>query len=116
LETTLQEFYDVKESTSRENIFNMNEFANKLPNSRIGSLGNTNIYGFISSPIGTIDIKPVVLEKIVTPDIADSTKDTGVILLIAFSGGCILLALGTLLITKWQSHRSIKRERKEMGA
>lgn len=59
LEEGLNVFYAVKEKTSNENVNNMNEFSIKLPNTRIGNLGNNNVYNFISSPLRAVNADPL---------------------------------------------------------
>ena len=49
-------FSTVKTQTSNENKKMMNEFAVKLPNTKIGSQGNTNVYQFMASPMQALDI------------------------------------------------------------
>jgi uncharacterized phage infection (PIP) family protein YhgE len=59
LEDAMQVFYDAKMNTSASNVENMQEFAEKLPNSRLGNLGNNNLFNFIASPIASIDSDPL---------------------------------------------------------
>lgn len=116
LNQTLSAFYQVKETTSVQNVQNMNEFARKLPNSRIGSLGNTNIYDFISEPIEMDNINPIEFRNITQPEAADVTRNSGAVFVLIFAGGCVLVALAALIAINVLERREHKQLRKELGA